>query len=165
VDSERVLYLAFPVRRSSYISSLSWKRIRDLIDKDGELSWRHYELYPLTLNHLSTLSILCQGYLAAHGGSGLNGWEELGMEIKRRVVSSRNRERLLEPSKWCGVLSSSDDWQAKLRREAIEQARLRSLPGEAEKIMRFIEVLEADREWSELVEPTYQATRRLLGEA
>jgi hypothetical protein len=115
--------------------------------------------------NLVVLSILCQAYLAAHGGSGLNGWEDLEMEVKSRVVSSTNRDQISEPSRWCDVLSRNDDWQTRLRQEADEQARLQSCPEEAQRVKDFIEVLEDSRELSGFVEPAYQATRRLLGEA
>jgi hypothetical protein len=62
------------------------------------------------------------------------------------------------------VLSSNDDWKAQLRQEVDEQAALYSLPDQAEKVGQLIEALEDDRDLSGLVEPTYQATRKLLGE-
>lgn len=41
---------------------------------------------PDTLPHLIALSILCQGYLAAHEGEGLVGWDKVPPDIKRKVA-------------------------------------------------------------------------------
>ena len=38
--------------------------------------------------HLIALSILCQGYLAAHGGNGLKGWDGLLDDLKRAAKSN-----------------------------------------------------------------------------
>lgn len=38
---------------------------------------------------LVALSILCQGYLAAHGGDGLKGWGSLSEDLKKTAVSKK----------------------------------------------------------------------------
>lgn len=40
---------------------------------------------PDTLTNLIALSILCQGYLAANGGNGLDGWDKLPDELKKKA--------------------------------------------------------------------------------
>jgi hypothetical protein len=163
IKSERVLFVMFPIERTSHIPVLEWRRVADLIDKNGTFSWKRHELYPVGLDQLSALSILCQGYLAAHGGKGLENWSNLSDELRACVASPEMQAKVSKLNWWRSVLSSSENWKERLEQEADEMARLRSLSDEFKTVKHFAKAIEEGGEFPELVEPTYQAIRRLLG--
>lgn len=63
-------------------------------------------LIPDSKNHLIALSILCQGYLAAHGGEGL------GEEWKKLIETNSNLKQTVEAKK--GDTLNKDEWWKKV---------------------------------------------------
>jgi|GEM_PF-3098576 len=58
--------------------------------------------------YLIALSILCQGYLAAHGGAGLEGWENVAVDL-------RNKASETEKKSWWGIITKSDDIDGEIK--------------------------------------------------
>lgn len=78
------------------------KQIKDLSNNiDTNINKiREYVLKKNPKPHLLALSILCQGYLAAHGGKVLKGWKDLPAELKNKV--SKNRDNVKD--KWWNII-------------------------------------------------------------
>ena len=84
-------------------------------------------LYPRSDSNLRALSILCQGYLAAHGGKSLGGWASLPALARENVL--RLKEKTEEAS-WWDVLTADHvdkDLLAELENHSIELAPVTSL--------------------------------------
>ena len=124
IESGRVLRLSFPVPRSGHISLDSWKRISNLIETTGGRHlWRKHELGPTSQENLMALSILCQGYLAAHaekqdkewgppeikpalkqmGWIELMGGEEDESELSRQLKNLSGQTGVVKDPKWWKV--------------------------------------------------------------
>lgn len=62
--------------------------------------------------HLIALSILCQGYLAAHGGAGLDGWDRVTQDIKSKAVEklkiSDDKKNPTKKEWWKSALGKDD---------------------------------------------------------
>lgn len=82
-----------PINYTKYIYSFRSATGQEGLNQRFNALWDQIqEKSPDTLTNLITLSILCQGYLAAHGGNGLDGWDKLSSELKEKA--SRNWENL-----------------------------------------------------------------------
>lgn len=58
--------------------------------------------------HLIALSILCQGYLASHGGAGLDGWDKVPDELKNKVQTEDNKNKTKGKSWWTSALGNDE---------------------------------------------------------
>lgn len=77
-----------------------------------------YSLKKNSKPHLIALSILCQGYLAAHGGNGLDGWKNLPENLRKIVQSKGNKKKTEERSWWKSALG--DNYNAKDLNKELE---------------------------------------------
>ena len=57
-------------------------------------------LYANELCYIISLSILCQGYLAAHGGNGLDGWENLPQNLRDTVQHNEKKNKTENKEDW-----------------------------------------------------------------
>lgn len=97
-----------PVGRILENSSHFLSALSDLIfflDKRDTLTADWYLLYPKSVSNLQALLILCQGYLAAHSGKRLQGWENLPATTKYEII--RLKEKTENPD-WWSILINYD---------------------------------------------------------
>lgn len=75
-----------PVNYDKYISTFCSATDQENLNQKFNALWDQIQKKsPDTLTNLIALSILCQGYLAAHGGMGLDGWDKLPNELKEKA--------------------------------------------------------------------------------
>lgn len=61
-----------------------------------------WEPLEIEITNLIAFSILCQGFLASHGGDGLDhAWQEIPDEMKRKCL--QNKESTEKPSWWAPI--------------------------------------------------------------
>jgi len=81
--------------------------------------------------HLIALSILCQGYLAAHGGAGLDGWDKVHQDIKDKAAEKLNdSDDKKNPSKkawWKTVLEGRKNIEDELDEEQKKDGKIITL--------------------------------------
>jgi len=113
IESRRVLYIMWQVKPNSYISLDDWKRIASLITEDK--NWLQLTIFPLSIDYMSALAILCQGYLVAHfpqpsdylpkpiqQALDMMGWSKFaktknGEDYTNNIIAQKVRDTVLKP--------------------------------------------------------------------
>lgn len=102
-------------------------------------------LVPDSKAHLIALSILCQGYLAAHGAKDiLKGWDEVWNKLSENIRDEKNPYQLVEDKRknteakrwWKGALGAD---QAKILKELNATAIGKN--AEKEKVQALIDAI------------------------
>lgn len=121
---------------------------------------------PASIEYLSALFILCQGYLAAHADSRLSGWDVLVSTYPEMVETACNREEeIKKPSWWLSVFGVTQEWKKRFDEE------IRSLKANEKHkvaIEKLFEAFEKGGEFqaivnNDVVYRAYDALRALLG--
>ncbi len=123
-----------------------------------------------SMENILALAILCQGYLAAHGGDSLDGWDELPEALRNKVKTVKKQALVNRPSWWIQAFRESPYWKGDLTNEMkdlIEQKDLQ--PEITAAIDNLVMAFEAggdfpaiDTEDPDIVHKAYDTCKSLL---
>lgn len=72
------------------------------------------------LKLLVALKILCEGYLAAHGGDNLDGWDKLPEVLRNQSNTPEKRDLVRSPCWWMNAFRRCPNWKNNLMNETEE---------------------------------------------
>ncbi|MFQ6042926.1 MAG: hypothetical protein ACE5PV_18905 [Candidatus Poribacteria bacterium] len=120
---------------------------------------------------LTSLVIFCQGYLAAHDGAYLDGWDGISGELRNQVNTPEKQEVVRKPNWWMQAFQQSPNWKNNLMNEAKALAKQKRCdPKVTAAIANLVAVFEMggdsppiDAKDSQIVHKAYDACKSLLG--
>lgn len=124
-----------------------------------------------TTESLAALAILCQGYLAAHGGAHLDGWDEIPQALRNQVNTPEKQDMVRKPSWWMQAFRQSSNWKNNLTNETQALAQQnRCEPEVTAAINNLVAAFEGggdspavDAADAQIVPKAYAACKSLLG--
>jgi hypothetical protein len=146
------------------IRDLSWSNV------PTDFSGNAHELVsllepPKYAAELTALAVLCQGYLAAHGGSNLEGWNGIPEELRNQAISKQKLVSSL--AWWLKVFEHCPDWKNTLINATQELTEKKGhKPDITAAINNLVDALDRGREDTSIdrqtVEAAYAACESLL---
>ncbi|MFQ6044471.1 MAG: hypothetical protein ACE5PV_26770 [Candidatus Poribacteria bacterium] len=124
------------------------------------------------LTLLVALKILCEGYLAAHGGDNLDGWDKLPEVLQRQANTPEKQNLIRKPCWWMNAFRQFPNWENNLMNETKELAKQEGSESEeiTAAIANLVEKFKIDGNSpaidatdSQIVHKAYDACKSLLG--